>query len=111
MIRGRIGVIFNGIDFPKGEECKAISSFTTKIGGTTHEIKNACMIDAEIEGLPFDIKAYPIDDIGNADGNELDMIVGATAMEEWGIIPNPKKKELDLSILEKREFTEFMNLL
>ena len=89
MIRGRIGVIFERDRLPEGEECKAISSFTTKIGGTTHEIKNACMIDAEIEGLPFDIKAYPIDDIGNADGNELDMIVGGNGNGRMGHYPEP----------------------
>ena len=47
------------------------------------------MIDAEIEGLPFDIKAYPIDDIGNADGNELDMIVGGNGNGRMGHYPEP----------------------
>jgi hypothetical protein len=49
-----------------------------------------------------------VEEIGNDErGREIGAIIGATAMEEWGLIPNPKTGEIDLTLLRKREFVEF----
>jgi len=83
-----------------------IKSFISGFGGARHEITEVCMINAEISGLPFNISVHPVEEIGIMDGKEIGIIVGATTMEEWEIIPIPKTKDLDLSGLEKREFVE-----
>ena len=41
-------------------------------------------------------------------GHEVDAIIGATAMEKWEILLNPKTGELDLEGLRRREFTEYL---
>ena len=40
------------------------------------------------------------------EGNDVQLIIGATAMEEWDIKVIPRGRQLDLSGLEKREFME-----
>jgi hypothetical protein len=60
-----------------------------------------------IEGLEFDAEAVPTDQIGRADGHELDAIIGALTMEKWEMRIDPKKQEVDLEGLRRREFTEF----
>jgi len=42
-----------------------------------------------------------------ADGQELDVIIGARTMEQWEIRIDPKTGSLDLEGLGRREFTEF----
>jgi len=53
------------------------------------------------------IKEIEIDEIGRADGHELDAIIGALTMEKWEIKIDPAKHELDLEGLRRREFTGF----
>ncbi|NVM28650.1 MAG: hypothetical protein HWN65_07380 [Candidatus Helarchaeota archaeon] len=91
---------------PDDVTCQPIAGFTSGLGGKDHQIQERCILNAEIEKLPFDISAHPIENIGIIDGEDIDVIVGATTMEEWDIRPLPKKKELDLTGLKKREFTE-----
>ena len=62
----------------------------------------------KIEGLEFDAEAVPLEDIGRANGRELDAIIGALTMEKWEIKLDPKKQEMDLEGLRRREFTEFL---
>lgn len=61
----------------------------------------------EIEGLGFIMKAVPIKDIGSIDEQEVETIVGTTAIEEWEMRIDLAKGQLDLSGLRRREFTEF----
>lgn len=61
----------------------------------------------EIEGLDFFGNAVPVDDIGRADGHELDVLIGALVMEQWEIRLDRKNGTLDLEGLRRREFTEF----
>jgi hypothetical protein len=48
--------------------------------------------------------------IGHADGQELDMFIGALTMERWEMKLYPKSLTLDLEGLRRREFTEFPDL-
>jgi len=82
--------------------------FEVGLGGCRFRLSEACGLNCTIEGLGFDIKAYPVEEIGRDEhGREIDAIIGATAMEEWALILNPKTGEIDLTALRKREFTEF----
>lgn len=92
---------------PKAVRCQDIEPFDTQFGGKKHRIDRACIVEPEAEKGKFYFTANPVDRIGKAGDVELDLVVGATAMEEWDIEVYPKKKELGLTGLEKREFTEF----
>jgi hypothetical protein len=77
------------------------------LGGKDIEIRELRLIEGKIEGLDFFADAVPIDDIGHADGQELDALIGALTMERWEIKLDPKTGTLDLEGLRRREFTEF----
>ena len=82
--------------------------FDVGLGGKVQRINEACALICAIEGLEFDIEAHPIKEIGRDEkGKEIDGIIGALAMEKWGLIPDPKTGSIDLTLLRKREFTEF----
>jgi len=59
------------------------------LGGKDIEIRELCLIEDKIEGLDFFGNAVPVDDIGRADGHELDVLIGALVMQQWrsGWIP------------------------
>jgi hypothetical protein len=77
------------------------------LGGKDIEIRELCLIEGKIEGLDFFGNAVPVDDVGRADGHELDVLIGALIMEQWEIRLDPKSGTLDLEGLRRREFTEF----
>ena len=82
-------------------------SYRVALGGRVFEVKEYCSIEGKIEGHVFHTEVLPIDEIGEIDGNIVDVFIGALTMEEWEIIPNPKDGTLDLSGLKRKEFTEF----
>jgi len=53
------------------------------------------------------MKAIPLDEIGTINGQEIETIIGATAMEEWEIKIDLAKAELGLSGLRRREFIDY----
>ena len=57
--------------------------------------------------MDFFTDAVPIDKLGQADGHQLDALIGALTMERWEIKFDPKAGVLDLEGLRRREFTEF----
>ncbi|MBI3950117.1 MAG: hypothetical protein HY314_06650 [Acidobacteria bacterium] len=77
------------------------------LGGKEVEIRELCLIEGKIEGLDFFADAVPIEDIGRADGHDLDVLIGALTMERWELKLDPKSGALDLEGLKRREFTEF----
>ena len=87
---------------------RKITPFNVGLGGRIYRITEACLIECAIEGLPFDIEAHPVDNLGfDERGRRIDAIIGALAMEKWALIPNPKTGEIDLTALKKREFIEY----
>lgn len=66
-----------------------------------------CLIGGRIEGLEFDTDAVPVDEIGKANGYDLDVLIGVLTMERWEIKLDPKNGALDLEGLRRREFIEF----
>jgi len=77
------------------------------LGGREIEIHEYCIIQGEIEGLRFLTDAVPVEDLGHANGHELDVLIGARTMEQWEIRLDPRTGTLDLEGLRRREFTEF----
>lgn len=77
------------------------------VGGKEVVIGELCLVQGKIEGLAFLADAVPVEDIGSADGQELDALIGALTMERWEIRLDPRTGTLDLEGLRRREFTEF----
>lgn len=77
------------------------------LGGREIPIRELCFVDGKIEGLEFVTEAVPIDQLGQAEGHQLDAIIGARTMEQWEIRLDPKTGVLDLEGLRRREFTEW----
>lgn len=77
------------------------------LGGRDIEVNESCVAIGSIEGLSFDAEVVPVDELGRADGHDLDVIIGALVMEKWEIKLDPKSGALDLEGLRRREFTEF----
>jgi predicted aspartyl protease len=84
-----------------------IAPFRVALGGTSIEIRELCLIGGRIEGLGFDTDAVPVAELGEADGHELDALIGVRTMEQWAIRLDPKNGTLDLEGLRRREFTEW----
>jgi len=62
-----------------------------------------------LKGCGFHTEAIPIDSLGKVNGKTIDVIIGASTMEAWDIIPNPRDGTLDLSGLKRGEFTEYFS--
>ena len=77
------------------------------LGGREIDIKELAIIEGKIEGLDFFTDAVPVEELGRADGHDLDALIGALTMERWEIKLDRKTGELDLEGLRRREFTEF----
>jgi len=79
----------------------------TALGGTVKEANQAALLEGEIQNYPFSTHALVVDEIGNdEDGNPIEVLSGALAMQQWGIRLNPAEGKLDLSHYPK-EFVEF----
>jgi len=80
---------------------------TVALGGQEIEIREVCLVEGKIEGLPFLTDAVPVAELGEADGHRLDAIIGAQTMKQWEIRLDPSTGELDLEGLRRREFKEW----
>ncbi len=81
--------------------------FRSAIGGEVKESSTAALLEAEVEGRPISTHAMVIDRIGDdEDGNPIEILFGALAMQQWGIRPVPDEEKLDLSHYPD-EFVEF----
>ncbi|MCC5997552.1 MAG: hypothetical protein LM573_00575 [Thermofilum sp.] len=87
---------------------RRITPFDAGLGGRVYRITEVCLVECAINGLPFDIEAHPVEDLGfDEEGRGIDAVIGALAMEKWALTPNPRTGEIDLTALKKREFTEY----
>lgn len=79
----------------------------TALGGSVKEANTAALLEAEIQGRPISTHALVIDEIGkDEDGVPIEILIGALAMQQWGIRPIPDEERLDLSHYPE-EFVEF----
>ncbi len=79
----------------------------TALGGGVKETNTEAVLHAEIEGHSVSTYALVLEEIGkDEDGNPIEILFGALAMQQWGIRLNPAEKKLDLTRYPE-EFLEF----
>jgi hypothetical protein len=79
----------------------------TALGGGVKESTQAALLDAKVEGYRISTHAMVLDKIGNdEDGNPIEVLFGALAMQQWGIRPVPHQDTLDMTHYPT-EFVEF----
>ena len=79
----------------------------TALGGEIKETNTEAVLHADIEGRSIATYAAVIEEIGkDEDGNPIEILFGALAMQQWGIRPIPDEEKLDLSHYPE-EFVEF----
>ncbi len=91
----------------KSPRARVVAPVRVALGGQSIEIREQCVMNGKIEGLDFFADAVPVADLGRADGQTLDVIIGATTLEKWEIKIDPKTGILDVEGLRRREFTEY----
>jgi len=77
------------------------------LGGRTHKVEKECLLTCLVEELPIRVRARILSEIGSDEkGKRIEILIGALAMEEWGITPVPSEERLDMTHYPK-EFVEF----
>ena len=78
------------------------------LGGRTYQVRQGCHLTCLVEGLPVWTHARVLEEIGtDEEGKRIEILLGALAMQEWGIRPLPDEERLDMSHYPK-EFIEFI---
>jgi hypothetical protein len=66
--------------------------------GRRLSIDETCVVRGWIEGHAFEILADVVDDLGTDEvGREIDVLLGAITMRQWGIKLDPRNEYLDLT--------------
>ncbi len=77
------------------------------LGGSVREITQTAVLNGKLEGHQISTHALVVDRIGNDDnGNPIDILFGALAMQQWGIRLIPEHEKLDMTHYPD-EFVEF----
>lgn len=81
---------------------------TSRLGGKVHKVREVCILQARIRNKPIITTAFVVAEIGydREAKRKFDVLVGAIAMQNWGIELNLKRETLDLSKYPD-EFMEF----
>ena len=77
------------------------------LGGRAHWVERDCRLSCLVEGLLVVVRARVLPEIGrDEDGKAIEILFGALAMQEWGLVPIPHEERLDTTHYPK-EFVEF----
>ena len=77
------------------------------LGGEVHRVTKRCLLTCLVEGLPIWTHARVLEEIGeDEEGRRIEILLGALAMQEWGIRPIPDEERLDMTHYP-REFVEY----
>ena len=77
------------------------------LAGRVNRVEKECRLSCLVEGLPIRAHARVLAEIGTDDqGKRIEVLLGALAMQEWGIVPVPWEERLDMTHYP-REFVEF----
>lgn len=70
-----------------------------RLGGEKHAIAHVCLLEAQVEGKPVEVTAFPIRAIGldRKARRPIEVLFGAVAMQQWGIELDLKRERLDMS--------------
>lgn len=75
----------------------------TALGGAMKESNCVALLEGEIQHHPVSTHAFVVDEIGeDEDGNPIEILFGALAMQQWGIRLKPSEERLDLSHYPKQ---------
>ena len=86
---------------------KITKPFRSAIGGKVRETTETALLEGEVEGRRISTHAMVIDEIGNDEtGTPIEILLGALAMQQWGIRLIPEEEKLDMSHYPE-EFLEF----
>jgi hypothetical protein len=81
--------------------------FRSALGGAVKQSNQTALLEGEVEGRRISTHAMVIDEIGNDEnGTRIEILLGALAMQQWGIRLIPEQEKLDLSHYPE-EFLEF----
>ena len=79
----------------------------TALSGAMKESSCVAVLEADIQHHPISTHALVVEEIGDdEDGNPIEILFGALAMQQWGIRLKPSEERLDLSHYPK-EFVQF----
>ncbi|MBI2191251.1 MAG: aspartyl protease family protein [Planctomycetes bacterium] len=79
----------------------------TGLGGMVQTVKETAVLEALVEGQRITTHAFVVPQIGKDEtGMPIEIILGALAMQQWGIRPVPDEERLDLTHYPT-EFIEF----
>jgi hypothetical protein len=77
------------------------------LGDKMHKIKEGCTLTCKIQGLPIWTHARIIEKIEkDEEEKEIQVLIGALTMQEWGIKLDLEREKLDMTNYPK-EFVEF----
>ena len=77
------------------------------LGGGVKLTSKTALLQADVEGHLVSTHAMVVDEIGaDEDGRPIEVLLGALAMQQWGIRPIPDEERLDFSHYSE-EFVEF----
>ncbi len=89
---------------------KLARPWPARLGGRRHRILEDCRLEATIGGRFIFVEAYVVDKIGidkrSRPPRPFEVLIGALAMQKWGIELNLGRERLDLAGYTK-EFVEF----
>jgi hypothetical protein len=75
----------------------------TALGGAMKESNCVALLEGEIQHHPVSTHAFVVEEIGeDEDGNPIEILFGALAMQQWGIRLKPSEERLDLSHYPKQ---------
>lgn len=68
------------------------------LGRSVRSVEKDCRLMCLVEGLPVRVLAGVLPEIGTDErGRRIDILVGALAMQQWGIVPIPREERLDMT--------------
>ena len=77
------------------------------LGGKVHKVTKGSRLVCLVEGLPVWTHVRVLEEIGtDEEGKRIEILMGALAMQEWGIRPIPDEERIDMTHYPK-EFIEF----
>lgn len=77
------------------------------LAGRAQQVHKICLLSCLVEGLPIHLEARVLPEIGTDEqGRKIEILLGALAMQQWGIVPIPKEERLDMTHYPK-VFVEF----
>jgi len=90
-----------------------VEAFDARLGGQSFKVKEGRLVigiikDTEGRGYQFGHVLYPVSDLGQENGKEIDLLFGAVILEDWGAVINETTipPQVDYYRLRKGELTE-----